>query len=859
MEMESPPTSARYGGEDLRQRQRMATRSSPKTPSHPSNGYEVLERRKSLSSIRAVSKQREVESNRTDHYSSDSSNAHTMELTLESSTNHSHTQFNSHADMIAIAVSQEDDYDTTAELTHDDAPAPASATHTPGFAPIIATESINIDETTSSIAKRKRRHSTSTLESSKRTRRASLRHCNIGNKMASTPTLDRPNSTDDANGDACYSLTRQLNQTTSDYCVRDSEEKYHDAMLPTSNQRTVEKSTQHSCPSDAPTEMADSPAAMAECAVSPPHDMSQVPLPILSKSSEIGISGHGQDELSRALEKIAAVIIGPLPSEKHVSKRTQKVRVQTSVLESSRQDCALAGNDEEFISTRKKKKAERNRRDTFDLSKKRGLVSSAKRMDLDIIVNDQELNEIHDQRNFVTPRAGSSEAIWKPEDTSVHYGIGNDLVCGVHVEENAAVTRNLESLTCNAIDETMDLLFPLNSRQINKLPCVSARIFTAMNIVYEDKSNFMPLLPLFESLVNAEIVSLQNDAQQDRVCFLNKKVCFSGFDYSSTITAVGAVVGQGGGDLRPSIDALRAVLQHAMKLPKPMYYLDIAIQCLHCMSAADGAHECLSKTMLGYFPTARFQKAITYYLHEMRDFKLYLSSQSNIDAKNEHTGVRNRLNDFIGRSIRYHLRELLNSIPESVMKFDVGECDERWGRAVDDGSISSIMNFSLEKIHEFMTVQPELFEYGVRKTPEVFAREPTTRVFSMSNDELKQMDNSTYESLVMDISEARSFLFGARACSFMVDLLNCPGVKEHIDDAGGWSTVETMASTLYELNLYQGSVNEHFVQLREVQDLLFVSGLDFVSGFLDIQVLELIICPSPLIGTTSFTDARRRR
>ena len=837
MEMESPPTattSARYG--DERQRQRMATRSSPKTPSHPSNGYEVLERRKSLSSViqpsssrrrRSIctnSKKREVESKDTDHYSSDSSNAHTMELTFESS-KHSPTQFNSHADVIAIAVSQEDDYDTTAVLAHDDAPAPASANHTPGFAPI-ATENNITDETTSSIAKRKRRHSTSTLESSKRTRRSSLRLRNFGNRMTSTPTLDRVNSTDDANGEACESSTSQLNQATSDYCVRSSEEKYHDAMLPTSNQRTVEKSTQYSCPSDAPTEMADSPAAMAECAVSPTHDMSQVPLPILSNSSEIGVSEHGQDELSRALEKIAAVIIGPLPSEKHVSKRTHKVRVQTSVLESLGHDCTSAGNDEVFISRRKKKKSQKNRRDTFDLSKKRGLMSSAKRMDLDIIVNDQELNEIDDQQNFVTPRAGTSEAIWKPEDTSDHYGIGNDVDDGVHVEENAAVTRNLESLTCNAIDETMDQLFPLNSRQINKLPCVSARIFAAMNIVYEDKSNFMPLLPLFESLVNAEIVSLQNEAQQ--VCFLNKKVCFSGFDYSSTITAVGSVVGQGGGDLRPSIDALRAVLQHVMKLPKPMYYLDIAIHCLHCMSAADGAHECLSKTMLVYYPTARFQKAITYYLHEMRDFKLYLSSQSNIDAKNEHTGVRNRLNDFIGRSIRYHLRELLNSIPESVMKFDVGECDERWGRAVDDGSISSIMNFSLEKIHEFMTVQPDLFEYGVQKTPEVFAREPTTRVFSMSNDELKQMDNSTYESLLMDISEARSFLFGARACSFMVDLLNCPGVKEHIDDAGGWSTVEAMASTLYELNLYQGSVNEHFVQLREVQDLLFVSRLDLV-------------------------------
>jgi hypothetical protein len=489
-------------------------------------------------------------------------------------------------------------------------------------------------------------------------------------------------------------------------------------------------------------------------------------------------------------------------------------------------DDSSDGNASDIVSTRKTKTMQKNRRDTFDLSKKRGIVSTAKRMDLDVFAAAPVINESNADQNFVTPRANSSVMALFPDD---HHHSGNDVVDTLRIEENMVVMRNLEYLSRSAIEAKIAQLFPENMSQITKLPCVSARIFAVMSIVYEDEANFAPLLPLFHSLVNAEIVSLQNEERPD-VCFINKKVCFSGFDYSSTITAVGEVVGQGGGDLRPSIDSLKAVLQHAMKLPKPIHYLDVAIQCLHCMSVVDGASECLSKTMMGYFPSARFQKAISYYLNEMHDLKLYLISKSNFKAVTEHTGIRNRLNDFVGRSIRYHLRELLNSIPESVVKFDVGECEERWGRAVDDGSISSILNFSLEKIHELMTVRPNLFEYGVQTTPEVFAREPTILVFSMSNDELKQMDNSTYESLVMDITEARSFLFGARACSFVVDLLNCPGVKEHIDSAGGWSTVEAMASTLNELHLFEGSENEHFVQLRDVRDLLFVSHLQLCTS-----------------------------
>jgi len=214
-------------------------------------------------------------------------------------------------------------------------------------------------------------------------------------------------------------------------------------------------------------------------------------------------------------------------------------------------------------------------------------------------------------------------------------------------------------------------------------------------------------------------------------------------------------------------------------------------------------------------------------MHELKDIKSYvLSSPQNSDgfAQNSdaHMGVRYRLNDFIGRSVRYHLRELINTIPEKILDFNVDDCEERWGNAVDDRSISSILNFSLEKVHDLMAMQPELFDYGTQNMPDFFSREISTRVLSMSKDNLKKLDKATYDSLVMDITEARSFVFGARACKFVFKLLNAPGVEKHIHTTGGWGPVESIASTFYNLNLYEGSENCHFVQLREVQDLIYM-------------------------------------
>jgi len=553
--------------------------------------------------------------------------------------------------------------------------------------------------------------------------------------------------------------------------------------------------------------------------------------PVDTSSFEIGLSENGHVKLVQSLKTIAFDVVIGSSSFDHVSKRKSTAgrsrkrgrRVKPSMLAS-------------LNSTAKEKVMPRNRRDTFDLSKKRGLTGAAKRMGHLNVFIDQELSHEDASPDYVTPKAGSTEVnidaivseISRTLDDEPKEGHQNGTDEVTESAELSAVKNNLQNLTSIAIEDKMRQLFPDKMKLVYKYPCVSARIFAAMSTVYEDQADFAPLLPFLLSLVDAEIVSLKNQEENEPI-FINRKVCFSGFDYSSTTTALGAAIGQGGGDLRPSIEALEAILQQALKLPRPIHYLDAAIQCLQCMVSHGDASDACAKTMVGYFPSARFEKALKHYLCEFKDVKCYVLSQQS-QANDSHIGVRYRLNDFIGRSVRYHLRELLNTIPESVVDFNVEECEERWGRAVDDRSIGSILNFSLEKIYELMMLQPKIFDYGVQSMPHFFAREASTRVHSLSMtiDDLKQMDKTTYESLVLDITEARSFLFGARACKFVLKLFRCPGVAEHIHAVGGWASVEAIASTFYNLNVHEGSENEHFVQLREVRDLIFM--LEDVHG-----------------------------
>jgi hypothetical protein len=401
-------------------------------------------------------------------------------------------------------------------------------------------------------------------------------------------------------------------------------------------------------------------------------------------------------------------------------------------------------------------------------------------------------------------------------------------------------------------------------------------IYATNQVVHDD---FTPLLPLLQSFIDVELMSLSNiidpleqqtttTKDDEIVCVTkNKKVCFSGYDCSSTMTIMGNVVGQGCGNMKSSIDILVKVLSNVLTLPRPVYYLNVAIRCLECMSSSGTfsdndtnnssissntscnvniVSDACAKTMVGYYPSSRFRTAMKHYVDEFKDIKCFVMSLNNTtqpqdalsslnscdvssrSSNEQHTGVRYRLNDFIGRTIRYHLREMLNSISTYDVEFNVDKCEDRWGRAVYDRSISSIMNYALLKVHELEVSQPNIFveeQEGVVDNimPTFFTSEASLMILSLSKADLKQMDKTTFSNLVMDITEARLFLFGARACNFLLELLTNLVISKHITANGGWKSVEAMASTFYKLNLHIGSDNGHFVHLRVIQDLITVS------------------------------------
>ena len=343
-----------------------------------------------------------------------------------------------------------------------------------------------------------------------------------------------------------------------------------------------------------------------------------------------------------------------------------------------------------------------------------------------------------------------------------------------------------------------------------------------MSIIYTKSNEFSHILPLLTSLVNAEIVSLKNRDENRDVYFINKRVCFSGYDYSSTMPAVDSIDGSHI-DLVSSIEALKMVLEEAQHLSRHVHHVDTAINCLEGMISCGNVSDVCSKTLVGYFPSSRFLKAIKHYSNELKDIKCYLTGQESSTI--EHVGVRFRLGDFIGRSIRFHLRKMLNSLPESIVDFFVEGCEERWGRAVDDRSISSILNFSLEKVSQFMAASPNMFDDD-ETIPFFFTKDASEAAMSVGKMQdvrvrasLKNASNDALKDIAADMEEARRFLLGARACKFVWELLCWPGVKQHIRAQGGWDSIESIAIVFYDLQLDKNSDHQHFTLLRDVDQL----------------------------------------
>ncbi|KAL7522271.1 hypothetical protein ACHAWX_006964 [Stephanocyclus meneghinianus] len=558
------------------------------------------------------------------------------------------------------------------------------------------------------------------------------------------------------------------------------------------------------------------------------------------------LTNSGHKELVQALEQVASSVLSVMGDS------TLKLDVDT------RDD--FVGDKENMPTISKVMRGTKRRRDTFDLSRKRGLRVGPSKLEKsstlgitnskqspscsthskDVEASPKKLaplgcaidsamaqqqsafeNAILKTKLFAstTPKstAGEVDAILKEMTKTLN----DDPFCG-EMKLSRESNDHMEEISSDTVAKRMKLIF--SDFKVYNYPCVSARIFSAMSLLYHEKDDFDALLPLLSSLVNAEIVSLKNREESHDVYFINKRVCFSGYDYSSTMPAVDRICGSHV-DLASSIEALQMVLKEARQLSRPVYNLDFAIRCLDEMGSCSSVSEACSNTIIGYFPSSRFEKAIKHYSQELKDIRCYLTGEDPVLS--HHTGVRYRLGDFIGRSIRFHLRKLLNSIPASLLDFFVEGCEERWGRAVEDRSISSILNFSLEKINQFMDACPKLFN-DHEDLPLFFSKNASISALSCCNRKphksLSQMTQDELGEILADMQEARSFLLGARACKFVWELLRYPGVNQHIQSNGGWDSIESFSNVFYDLQLLENSDNRHFILLRNIDDLTQLLG-----------------------------------
>ncbi|KAL7510278.1 hypothetical protein ACHAXN_008990 [Cyclotella atomus] len=557
----------------------------------------------------------------------------------------------------------------------------------------------------------------------------------------------------------------------------------------------------------------------------------------LEATLSICLTREAEAELVLALDSIASSVLTTI-LEEHEAELARKDKLDEST--DSLDNISFELDEKENRPTISAIKRKKGRRDTFDLSKKRGLrvgpsvldaptpgsntktvdvhkFEKAKHTGISIDTSIEEESDELKKKLFITPK---NIDVNHDVTTELARTLKDDPLNHVVVAVNPEVKATMEELESVAVEERMKTMF--GEFKIYNYPCVSARIFSAMSLILTNNEEFSALLPLLTSLVTAEIVSLQNRDENRDVYFINKRVCFSGYDYSSTMPAVDSIDGSHV-DLVSSIEALKNVLQEAQKLSPPARVLESAIRCLDDMGSCDNVSEVCAKTLVGYFPSSRFHKAIKHYSNELEDIRCYLTGQESTTA--EHIGVRFRLNDFVGRSIRYHLRKLLNSLPESLIDFFVEECEERWGRAVDDRSISSILNCSLEKVNQFMLSSPKLFD-DHEILPTFFSKDASELALACGKIQdvrvrasLKSIGDDALKDIASDLQAARTFLLGARACKFVWELLDWPGVKEHVKSKGGFESIESISKVFYDLHLYTNSDHQHFILLRNVDDL----------------------------------------
>ena len=241
--------------------------------------------------------------------------------------------------------------------------------------------------------------------------------------------------------------------------------------------------------------------------------------------------------------------------------------------------------------------------------------------------------------------------------------------------------------------------------------------------------------------------------------------------------------------------------------------------------------------MPSQWPSRRFEKAARSY---REDFEKIMTAIEIGPAFRPSLFVEKHLADCLGQAIRFYLRILFNPVPwkqivgkeveqlpstvsvaqsriSQMLMMALPEGVMAADSAVADGAISSVFSMALRVVDSY-------FGYEALSSKEPCALDVPARfcqsAASQSGPGTRRnpLTAEDVEMIVSDIHAAQGFLDAARACRFLSNLMNFPGVGEEIARVGGWEMVERHARKILQYDLSKWCPNDsHLVVLGDAQ------------------------------------------
>lgn len=385
---------------------------------------------------------------------------------------------------------------------------------------------------------------------------------------------------------------------------------------------------------------------------------------------------------------------------------------------------------------------------------------------------------------------------------------------------------------------------------------MSARLFACFTIVSERaQSNEQPLgrttrsghcsqnpiLGVLQSLVYVESSSLGQTVEK-------KTVQFSAYEGSATRPPRDSVLGShvprhvNINAMVSALEKMNTILDESENDRKETF---LSLQALSVFLKKIGRYEegrrlreACAKSMPFHWDPQRFEKAARLYHHDIEKICKCMENNERLVESDVQLNLEKKLAESLGRAIRYHLRRFFNSIYGTVIE-DPGLTEAPFKRqskineilrmtlpswysqgpnsAVAEGSVSSVFALAIETIEREFGAEPFLaLQFQVPSIPDGFCQSDASQrgVGGRTKTALSACD---VETILSETSAAQGFLAGAKACRFVDELLNWPGVDGEITRLGGWGIIEQCAKQFRAFHLQRVSPNEaHFVLLSDM-------------------------------------------